>query len=157
MVETNTKQLQTVSDTVEDNNKEIKRVKTEIQQIQEGKVRKQKLEITLKHKQEVVEQLVQPTNAIFHETKMLEYREKRKELTKELAALMAKMAQEQGKGVIQAMEKEMLYMQQFHLTQVYSENSSQLASLRSELGEQEAALMPEELKLEQWDLLLPLS
>merc|ERR1719357_506444 len=100
-IQTNTKQLQTVSDTVEDNNKEIKRVKTEIQQIQEGKVHKQKLEITLKHKQEVVEQLVQPTNAIFHETKMLEYREKRKELTKELAALMAKMAQEQGKGVIQ--------------------------------------------------------
>jgi len=60
------------------------------------------------------------------------------------------MAEEQGKGMIQAMEKEMLYLQQFHLTQVYSENSSQLASLRSELGEQEAALIPEDVKLDQW-------
>ena len=149
-IQTNSKQLQTVSDTVEENKKEMKGVKAEIQQIQEGKVQKQKLEITLKHKQELVEQLVQPTNGIFHETRMLEYREKRREATKALAALMTKMAEEQGKGMIQAMEKEMLYLQQFHLTQVYSENSSQLASLRSELGEQEAALLPEEVKLEQW-------
>ena len=149
-IQTNSKQLQTVSDTVEENKKEMKAVKAEIQQIQEGKVQKQKLEITLKHKQELVEQLVQPTNAIFHETRMLEFREKRREATKALAALMTKMAEEQGKGMIQAMEKEMLYLQQFHLTQVYSENSSQLASLRSELGEQEAALLPEEVKLDQW-------
>ena len=72
----------------------MKGVKAEIQQIQEGKVQKQKLEITLKHKQELVEQLVQPTNAIFHETRMLEYREKRREATKALAALMTKMAEE---------------------------------------------------------------
>ena len=78
-IQTNSKQLQTVSDTVEENKKEMKGVKAEIQQIQEGKVQKQKLEITLKHKQELVEQLVQPTNAIFHETKMLEFREKRRE------------------------------------------------------------------------------
>ena len=149
-IQTNSKQLQTVSDTVEENKKEMKAVKTEIQQIQESKVQKQKLEITLKHKQELVEQLVQPTNAIFHETRMIEFREKRKDATKALAALMTKMAEEQGKGMIQAMEKEMLYMQQFHLTQVYSENSSQLASLRSELGEQEAALLPAEVRLDQW-------
>ena len=149
-IQTNSKQLQTVSDTVEENKKEMKAVKTEIQQIQESKVQKQKLEITLKHKQELVEQLVQPTNAIFHETRMIEFREKRKDATKALAALMTKMAEEQGKGIIQAMEKEMLYMQQFHLTQVYSENSSQLASLRSELGEQEAALLPAEVRLDQW-------
>ena len=80
-IQTNSKQLQTVSDTVEENKKEMKAVKAEIQQIQEGKVQKQKLEITLKHKQELVEQLVQPTNAIFHETRMLEYREKRREAT----------------------------------------------------------------------------
>ena len=149
-IQTNSKQLQTVSDTVEENKKEMKAVKTEIQQIQESKVQKQKLEITLKHKQELVEQLVQPTNAIFHETRMIEFREKRKDATMALAALMTKMAEEQGKGMIQAMEKEMLYMQQFHLTQVYSENSSQLASLRSELGEQEAALLPAEVRLDQW-------
>ena len=65
-IQTNSKQLQTVSDTVEENKREMKGVKAEIQQIQEGKVQKQKLEITLKHKQELVEQLVQPTNAIFH-------------------------------------------------------------------------------------------
>ncbi len=40
------------------------------------------------------------------------------------------MQQDQSKAALQAAEREVLYLQQFHLGQVYSENSSQLAALR---------------------------
>merc|ERR1719319_732038 len=59
---------------------------------------------------------------------MADYRDQRREGTRELARLLGKMAEEQSKAVIQAGEREMLYLQQFHLSQLYSENSEQLTA-----------------------------
>ena len=194
-LETNKRELARLGDTVEENRKEMKAVKAEIAHISQGRVEKQKLEIGLTHKQELVEQLSQPTNAHFHDERV-EYRGKRKQGALELVrlaqvikrirfseftnAIFQAMQEDQAKAPLQAAEREVLYLQQFHLGQVYSENSSQLAALRQvrsstnrncpdewylswqnaifaeltiplqELTEQEAALGPEERRLDQW-------
>ena len=145
-IKTNTSHIGRVGDTVEENRKEMKAVKAEIQQITQGRVNKHKLEITLKHKQELVEQLSQPTNVSFHEDRMADLKMKKREASLELVTLMASLAETQAKATLQAMDREMLYLSQFHLGQVYSENSSKLASLCQELGEQEALLGPEEAR-----------
>ena len=149
-IKTNTSHIGRVGDTVEENKKEMKAIKAEIQQITQGRVNKHKLEITLKHKQELVEQLSQPTNVSFHEDRMKDLKGKKREATLELVTLMQGLAETQAKATLQAMDREMLYLSQFHLGQVYSENSSKLASLCQELGEQEALVGPEEARLEQW-------
>ena len=149
-IATNTKRLQKVGETVEENKKEMKTVKSEIGQIVQGRVDKQKLEISVKHKQELLEQLTTPTGAAFTEERVKGYRQKRREATLDLVRQMQSLQEDQAKGSLQAAEREMLYLKQFYLGQVYSENSSQLSSLGQELQEQEALLGPEEARLDVW-------
>jgi hypothetical protein len=95
-------------------------------------VEKQKLEIGLKHKQELVEQLSQPTKRKQGALELVQLAQVIKQIrfAEFTNAIFQAMQEDQAKAALQAAEREVLYLQQFHLGQVYSENSSQLAALR---------------------------
>jgi len=71
-------------------------------------------------------------------------------LTKELAKHLQAMQESHTKTNLQYLERELLYVKQYHLQEKYSDNSSRLNNLVAEVKDQEAALGPEEKRLDRW-------
>ena len=82
-LETNKRELARLGDTVEENRKEMKAVKADIAHISLGRMDK----IGRRHKQELVEQLSQPTSAHAYDERMAEYQGKRRKGALELVRL----------------------------------------------------------------------
>jgi len=112
-------------------------------------VNKSKLEITLKHKKELLAEMTRPKNDD-HEGKMVDYKQQKIVLTKELVKLQQTMQETHAKSNLQYLERELLYVKQFHLQEKYSENSSRLNNLMAEVRDQQATLTPEEKRLDRW-------
>ena len=148
-ISTNNKHIQKISDTVSKNKQEISSIKKEIAENNENKVNKSKLEITLKHKKELLAEITRPQNED-HERKMAEYKHNKSILTKELTKYMQLMQENHSKSNLQYLERELLYLTQFQLQEKYSDNSNKKANLTAEKKEQEAMLIPEEKKLDKW-------
>merc|ERR1712115_646406 len=89
-ISTNNKHVQKISDTVAKNKQEISSIKKEIAENNENKVNKNKLEITLKHKKELLAEMTRPQNDD-HDHKMAEYRHNKSAVTRELAKYMQTM------------------------------------------------------------------
>ena len=146
---TNSKHMQKISDTVAKNKQEISAIKKDIAENNEMKVNKSKLEITLKHKKELLAEMMRPQNDD-HESKMEEYKQNKIALIKEFARSLQAMQENHAKSNLQYLERELLYLKQYHLQEKYSENSSRRANLIAEKKEQESVLIPEEKKLDKW-------
>eukprot|EP00092_Neocalanus_flemingeri_P017230 GFUD01018633.1.p1 GENE.GFUD01018633.1~~GFUD01018633.1.p1 ORF type:complete len:1079 (-),score=372.19 GFUD01018633.1:403-3639(-) len=149
-INTNNKHVQKISDTVVKNKQEITQIKKDIAENNELKVNKSKLEITLKHKKELVVEMTRPKSDENHEGKMEEYARKKVILAKDLVKHMQSMQETHAKSNLQYIERELLYVKQYHLQEKYSENSSRLNNLVAEVKDQEAALTPEEKRLDRW-------
>ena len=147
---TNNKHIQKISDTVVKNKQEISQIKKDIVENNELKVNKSKLEITLKHKKELLAEMTRPKSDENHESKMAEYKHNKMVLAKELVKHMQTMQETHAKSNLQYLERELLYVKQFHLQEKYSENSSRLNNLMAEVKDQQAALTPEEKRLDRW-------
>ena len=148
-INTNSKHIQKISDTVVKNKQEISSIKKDITENNEMKVNKSKLEITLKHKKELLAEMTRPKNDD-HEGKMAEYKQQKIVMTKELVKLQQTMQETHAKSNLQYLERELLYVKQFHLQEKYSENSSRLNNLMAEVRDQQATLTPEEKRLDRW-------
>lgn len=149
-INTNNKHIQKISDTVVKNKQEISQIKKDIVENNELKVNKSKLEITLKHKKELLAEMTRPKSDENHESKMAEYKHNKMVLAKELVKHMQTMQETHAKSNLQYLERELLYVKQFHLQEKYSENSSRLNNLMAEVKDQQAALTPEEKRLDRW-------
>jgi len=149
-INTNNKHIQKISDTVSKNKQEISQIKKDISENYDHKVNKSKLEITLKHKKELLEEMNRPKNDDDHEQKMVEYKKQKSYLTRELVKNLQTMQEMHVKSNLQYLEWDLLYVKQFYLQEKYSDNSSRLGNLMAEVKDQQAALTPEEKRLDKW-------
>jgi len=148
--ETTDKHIQKIEAAIAKNKEEISDIRKEITKCGEGKRNKQKMEITLKHKQELIEEHSKPKNTDEHETKMADYRILKSKITRELSGLLRSMQESHSKLLLQAVERDMLLLKQMNLEERYSENSAKLSNLQLEVRDQERLLKPLEEKLNLW-------
>ena len=94
------KHILKINDTEAKNRQELSQIKRDIAENNQAKTNKNKLEISLKHKKELVEELSKPNNEAVHSEKMNNYKSDKKlltfELVKQLQSLQENLAKERG-------------------------------------------------------------
>ena len=92
------KHILKINDTEAKNRQELSQIKRDIAENNQAKTNKNKLEISLKHKKELVEELTKPNNEAVHSEKMNNYKSDKKlltfELVKQLQSLQENLAKE---------------------------------------------------------------
>ena len=92
------KHILKINDTEAKNRQELSQIKRDIAENNQAKTNKNKLEISLKHKKELVEELSKPNNEAVHSEKMNNYKSDKKlltfELVKQLQSLQENLAKE---------------------------------------------------------------
>ena len=139
------KQIMRINDSEAKIRQELSQLKREIAENQEAKATKRKLEISLKMKKEIVDELSRP----FDSTKVEKFKEDKKKVTSELVKHCLELNESLAKSSIQYIRRDLLRKRQNHLHEKFSFNSNELAKLQVELKEKEKLRNVEHKKLEK--------
>ena len=137
------KQIQKINDTLAKIKKEIADNKKEVSEHNELKMNKKKLEITLKHREELVLELTRSCTNDESQSRLGEYNRTKKSLTLELVKQSQDLQETLAKSNLQYLELELFYLQLYHVEEKYRENSRKLKDLVREKNNEEEALIPQ--------------
>ena len=125
------KHIQKINDSEAKNRQDLSSLKREIAENIEAKFQKNQLEITLKHKKDIVEELSKP----FDSSKVEQYKVDKRSKTLDLVKLSSSLQETLQKTSLQYLERDLLRLKQNYLQEKFSFNSSELAKLQVELTE----------------------
>ena len=129
---------------------ELGQIKRDIEENNQARQNKKNLEISLKHKEEFLEQLSQPSNLTAHSEKIAQYREDKKQKTRDLVQATLAALELTAKASEQYARKHILQLRQNHLLAKYSFNTTELTRLQGELADMKGLVVREERRLDQW-------
>ena len=129
---------------------ELAGIKRDIGDNNQARQSKNNLEISLKHKKELLEQLSQPSNEAAHSEKVAQYREEKRQKTLDLVAANVAAQELAARASEQYQRKYILQLRQNHLLAKYSFNTTELNRLQSELTEVKGLVAREERSLDYW-------
>ena len=129
---------------------ELAGIKRDIGENNQARQTKNNLDISLKHKKELLEQLVSSSSETAHTEKLTQYKEEKRRKTLELVAASRAAQEMTARASEQYVRKFILQLRQNHLHAKYSFNTTELTRLQAELTEVEALMRREESSLNQW-------
>ena len=129
---------------------ELAGIKRDIGENNQARQTKNTLEISLKHKKELLEQLSQPSNMAAHAEKLAQYKEEKRQKTLDLVAANVAAQELAARASEQYQRKYVLQLRQNHLLAKYSFNTTELNRLQTELTEATALVAREERSLDLW-------
>ena len=146
-LKTSEKHILKINDTESKNRQELTQLKKDIAENNEAKVNKSKLEISLRHKKALVEQLSKSCSAESHADKLENYKEDKKRITKEMVKLLQSLQETLKKCSLHHLEQDLLRLKQNQLVDRFSVNSNDLTKKQGELKDLKKTLTSEEKKL----------
>ena len=126
------KHILKINDTESKNRQELSQLKKDISENNEAKVNKNNLEVSLKHKKELIEELAKPCNDESHAERIETYKEEKKNITRELVKMVQSLQELLSKSSLQYLEQDLLRLKQNHLLEKFSVNSNELAKKQGE-------------------------
>ena len=141
------KHILKINDSESKNRQELTQLKKDIAENNEAKANKNKLEISLKHKKELVDQLSKSSSNESHVNKLNDYKEDKKRITKEMVKLLQSLQESLKKSGLQYLQQDLYRLKQNQLIERFSVNSNELAKKQGEVKDLKKTLASEEKKL----------
>ena len=141
------KHILKINDTETKNRQELTQLKKDIAENNEAKAQKNKLEISLKHKKDLVEQLSKSNSTESQSNKLENYKEDKKRITKEMVKLVQSLQESLKMSGLQYLQQDLFRLKQNQLIERFSVNSNELAKKQGELKDLKKSLASEEKKL----------
>ena len=141
------KHILKINDTETKNRQELTQLKKDIAENNEAKAQKNKLEISLKHKKDLVEQLSKSNSTESQSNKLENYKEDKKRITKEMVKLVQSLQESLKMSGLQYLQQDLFRLKQNQLIERFSVNSNELAKKQGELKDLKKTLASEEKKL----------
>ena len=141
------KHILKINDTESKNRQELTQLKKDIAENNEAKANKNKLEISLKHKKELVDQLSKSSSNESYVNKLNDYKEDKKRITKEMVKLLQSLQESLKKSGLQYLQQDLFRLKQNQLIERFSVNSNELAKKQGELKDLKKTLASEDKKL----------
>ena len=151
-LETNgaTKAIAKINEQEGKNKEKMTQIRTEIEEINQTKLEKKELEISLRNKRELLETLSQPGSKELHSEKIEELRREGRQATLQLVQSLEELKKMTSQASRHYTQKFLIQLRQNHLRDKYSFNTGELGRAQCELEELKVAHKAENRTLEYW-------
>ena len=142
-----TKAIEKIKEQEGKNKGDLNQIKNDIEEINQARQNKNTLEISLKHKTELLSQSSKVSHDSSHSQKIEQYKQDKKQATMDLVKSVKEAQELTAKASLQYVKKSLIELKQNHLHDKFSSNTTKLNRVASELNDLVAQLETENNKL----------